>query len=292
MSILQLRLRQSMRCSIVSIAFASSIGLLAAGEADSVWIDDDFEADLTDTASLQRGAALYTNFCLGCHSLQYQRYERVATDLGNIPEDVMLENLIWTGQKVGEHMESAMSEEDAKKWFGAAPPDLTMVTRVRSPEWVYSFLTTFYVDESRPFGVNNKVFENVGMPHVLLPLQGIPNEVCEGRQPIDMVALNPRATVPEDEVPGAYGRDENCYDIEVQPGTGVYDEAEFKQAAMDLATFLHYVSDPSRLERESLGVWVIGFLLILLVLAIFLNREYWKDIPKSPKRKTEHEFVS
>lgn len=129
--------------------------------------------DLSDKASLQRGAATFMNYCAGCHSTQYQRYNRVAADL-EIPEELMKENLIFTGAKVGDLMKSAMSEKDAAKWFGAPPPDLTLVARVRGADWIYTYLRSFYVDPTRPFGVNNVVFPSVGMPHVLEPLQGTP----------------------------------------------------------------------------------------------------------------------
>ena len=114
--------------------------------------------------------SLYANYCLGCHGLQFQRYERTADDLG-IPHDLALKNLIFTDQKIGDLMTTSMPKEASKAWFGAAPPDLTMVTRVREPDWVYNYLKTFYVDDTRPLGVNNKVFANVGMPNVLLDLQ-------------------------------------------------------------------------------------------------------------------------
>ena len=129
-----------------------------------------FEGDLQNLPSLQNGFKLYTNYCMGCHGLQFQRYQRTADDLG-IPHDLALKNLIFTGQKIGDLMTTAMPKEESKAWFGAAPPDLTMVTRVREPHWVYNYLKTFYADESRPLGVNNKVFANVGMPNVLLDLQ-------------------------------------------------------------------------------------------------------------------------
>ena len=258
----------ALRFVLVVLALLS----MHAFAATSEWPMESFDADLEDKSSLQRGANLFVNFCLGCHSLQYQRYERTADDIGPIDPDLVTKYLIHTDQKIGEHMTSAMSEEDAKKWFGAAPPDLTMVTRVRSPEWVYNFLNTFYVDESRPFGVNNKVFPNVGMPHVLLPLQGITNEVCDGKVSVDVMgglnAINAE-------------RVDNCYKLDTLSGTGIYDAEQFQQATADITNFLHYVADPTRLEREALGGPVLIFLVVLLVLAFFLNREYWKDIKKA-----------
>ena len=257
--------------------------------AESNWEMESMSPDLEDVESLQRGLALYANFCLGCHSVQYQRYERTAADLGEIPEQLMLDNVIFTGQRIGGYMESAMNAEDAKAWFGAAPPDLTMVTRVRSPEWVYNFLKTFYVDESRRFGVNNKVFPNVGMPHVLQPLQGIADEVCYGYQPIDVMerrkTIDSRApeeagAEPEPE-PKIIGRELNCPEVATRPGTGLYDESQFDQAAYDISNFLHYMGDPSRQERVSTGRWVLGFLVVLLVLAYLLNRSYWGPIHRN-----------
>ena len=253
---------------------------LPAIAADSDWIMQPMSPDLNNTASLQRGANLYVNFCLGCHSLEHQRYERTADDLGAIPHELMEANVIHTGQKIGEHIQTSMSKDDAKAWFGAAPPDLTMVTRVRSPEWVYNFLLTFYEDSSRPFGVNNKVFPNVGMPHALLPLQGIQEEVCRGNRPIDLLDVQP--ALEQNRVESIKeGGPENCEELSLIPGSGTFSTEEYEQAAFDLANFLHYVGDPTRAEREALGKYVIGFLLILLVLAYFLNRNYWTDVKKN-----------
>ena len=210
------------------------------------------QPDLRDRPSLQRGLRLYANYCLGCHSLRFQRYERTADDLG-IPHDVALETVVFTGQKIGEPMTTAMDAEQARNWFGGPAPDLTMVARVRSPEWLYNYLKTFYVDETTTFGVNNKVFEHVGMPHVLLELQGVQRELC------------------------AQGA-EDCFDLAVDAGTGLLSAEEYDQVAYDLANFLHYVGEPMRLERQRLGVYVLLFLAVLGVFTWLLNREFWKDI--------------
>ncbi|MFB3104777.1 MAG: cytochrome c1, partial [Pseudomonadales bacterium] len=145
---------------------------ISAASSASDWQMKEMTPDLENLPSLQEGFRLYVNYCIGCHSLKYQRYERTVDDLG-ISHDIALENLVFTGQKIGELMTSAMDPEQAKSWFGAPPPDLTMVARVRDPAWIYNYLQTFYVDETRPFGVNNKVFPNAGMPHVLMDLQGV-----------------------------------------------------------------------------------------------------------------------
>ena len=149
---------------------------------------DPFDPDLTDKPSLQRGMALFANYCLGCHSLKFQRYERTADDLG-IPHDVALRNLIFTGQAIGGLMETSMPAEGAKNWFGVPPPDLTMVDRVRGTAWVYNMLKGFYVDEKRPFGVNNRVFENIAMPHVLIGLQGVPEVECRGKKAANILLI-------------------------------------------------------------------------------------------------------
>lgn len=125
---------------------------------------------MDDKASLQRGAQIFVNNCMGCHSAQYMRYERVSTDL-EIPPAIMIENLMFTTDKIGETMHSAIPLDLAKKWFGTVPPDLTLVARIRGADWLYSYLTNFYVDESRPWGVNNHIFKDVGMPHVLSSME-------------------------------------------------------------------------------------------------------------------------
>jgi ubiquinol-cytochrome c reductase cytochrome c1 subunit len=211
---------------------------------------EEFKGDLENLPSLQNGFQLYTNYCLGCHSLQFQRYERTANDLG-IPHDIAMENLVFTGQKIGALMTNAMPRSESKAWFGAAPPDLTMVTRVRNPEWVYNYLKTFYADPGRPLGANNKVYPNVGMPNVLLDLQGIQREACvDGR----------------------------CDQLVVDPGSGRLTPAEFDAAIYDLTNFLYYTGEPSRMQRQRTGVYVLLLLIILGCFTYLLNREYWKDI--------------
>lgn len=229
----------------------------AAGKSD--WPMESMDPDLENLPSLQNGMKLYVNYCLGCHSLKFQRYERTADDLG-IPHNLVIDNLIFTGQKIGGLMESSMDPESAKSWFGAPPPDLTMVARVRDPEWLYNYLKAFYVDESRPFGVNNRVFENVGMPHVLADLQGVQTLRCE-------------------QVLKADGqRVEECKSMALQAGSGTMNADEYDQAIYDLVNFLYYVGEPSRLQRHRVGVYVLLFLVILGVFTHLLNREYWKDV--------------
>mgnify|MGYP003670446351 FL=1 len=236
---------------VISLALLAALVILplkAVGAEANVELDH-FEPT-TDQASLQSGYKDYMNYCVSCHSLGYARYERTANDLG-IPTDLILENIIFNDDQVGDLMGNAMSVDNAKNWFGAAPPDLTLIARVRSPEWLYTYLRSFYVDTTRPYGVNNSVFPNVGMPNVLHELQG--DVVC------------------------AHGDTEHC-EIEHVQGTGSMSPEEFDVAVGDIVNFLYYVGEPIRETRQYIGFFVLGFLAILFVFTTLLNREYWKKI--------------
>lgn len=256
---------------LMIVASLGLVGAHAAGGTD--YAMESFDADLENLPSLQNGYRLYANYCLGCHSLKYQRYERTADDL-QIPHEVAMEQLVFTGQLIGGLMTTAMDPQQAKEWFGAPPPDLTMVTRVRGPEWVYNYLKTFYVDESRPFGVNNKVFPNVGMPHALLELQGVQREGC-----LQVPQIAENGGERRDElVQGKTIDHEQCGLLYVEEGTGLYDAEQYDAAMYDLTNFLHYVAEPSRLQRQRTGVYVLLFLIILGVFTYLLNREFWKGV--------------
>ncbi|MCY9822193.1 cytochrome c1 [Aeromonas media] len=218
---------------------------------------DKAEYDLGDKASLQRGAATFMNYCAGCHSTQYQRYNRVAADIG-IPEELMRENLVFTGAKIGDLMKSAMSEKDAARWFGAPPPDLTLVARVRGADWIYTYLRSFYVDETRPFGVNNAVFPSVGMPHVLEPLQGTPRAEFETHS-LDGVEMQQVVSIKSD-------------------GNGEMNNEEYDQTVLDLVNFLVYSAEPVQQERERMGFWVLGFIVIFFIFTVLLKKEFWRDV--------------
>lgn len=205
---------------------------------------EDANVDLHDKASLERGVDLFQHYCSGCHSTQYQRYERVATDIG-ISADDMRNKYMFTDAKIGELMQNAIPPKDAAKWFGATPPDLTLVARVRGEDWVYSYLKGFYKDPSRPFGVNNTVFPSVGMPHVLEELQGTPVKQEDGTIVVTGGKLNAE---------------------------------EYDQAVRDITGFLVYSAEPVKLERQAMGWWVLGFLFIFFIVAYLLKKEYWKDV--------------
>lgn len=211
--------------------------------------------DLSDRASLQRGAQLYMNYCSGCHSLKYLRYSRMAEDLGLSEEEVMT-NLNFTGAKFGEQIQVSMPHDPAAKWFGKMPPDLSLISRVRGSDWIYTYLKSFYLDESRPLGWNNKLFPNASMPNPLWQLQGLQHA--------------------ELSKPDAIG-ERHVEALKVtQPGTQT--PAQFDQTARDITNFLEYAGEPAALKRQSLGVWVILFLVALTFLAYLLKQEYWKDV--------------
>ena len=241
--------------------------------------------DVGDTASLQRGARMYVNYCLGCHSLSFMRYDRMGRDLG-LGDEQVRENLLFAADKVTEPMAVAMRPEAAAKWFGVAPPDLSVIARARGPEWLYSYLVTFYADPdpSRPFGVNNAVFADVGMPHVLTPLQGrqeyVAGDVPEGAREVhavglavdgDDVLVRKSATMPDGSHAAVVDRLTVTEPGEMAPG-------EYRGAMQDLVNFLVYVGEPSRIERQALGLWVVLFLIALALILRALYREYWKDV--------------
>ena len=241
--------------------------------------------DLEDTASLQRGAKVYVNYCLGCHSLSFMRYDRMGRDLGLTSEQVS-ENLLYAADKVTAPMRIAMRPEAAQKWFGVAPPDLSVISRARGPDWLYSYLTTFYADSNpaRPFGVNNVVFGDVGMPHALAPLQGR-QEYVPGAFPADAkevhalglvvdgddILVRKSATMPDGSHVAVVDRLTVAEPGEMNPG-------EYRKAMRDLVNFLVYAGEPSRIERQSLGFWVVLFLIVLAVMLRALYKEYWKDV--------------
>lgn len=240
-----------------TLLVAATLWSVASFAADPTVPLDKAKVDLHDKASLQRGAQLFMNYCLGCHSMEYQRYNRTFEDLG-IPEDIGMENLQFTGEKVGDLITNAMPTESAGNWFGTAAPDLTMVSRVRGADWIYTYLRSFYVDESRPFGVNNAVFPNVGMPHVLEELQGIPRKTYE-EQMIDGEMTERYVGIKTD-------------------GSGMLSPSEYDQAMLDLTNFLVYTGEPMLLEQRRMGWYVFGFLFVFTIFAWFLKREFFKDV--------------
>ena len=211
--------------------------------------------DLSDQASLQRGATAYMNYCSGCHSLKFLRYQRMAEDLGLTEEEVM-GNLNFTGAKYGEHIQVTMRNADGAAWFGNAPPDLSLISRVRGSNWIYTYLKSFYLDDTRPLGWNNQLFPNVSMPNPLWELQGLQHA--------------------EFGAPDATG--ERHVERLVVTSAGVASAADFDQVVRDITNFLEYAGEPAALKRQALGVWVILFLVLLTFLGYLLKQEYWTDV--------------
>lgn len=213
-------------------------------------------ADHTDKESLRRGAKLFVDYCLSCHSAKYQRYSRMAADL-DIDEKTLIDEYLVGVDKPGETMQVAMTDGHAQLWFNTKIPDLSLVARSRGEDWLYTYLRTFYIDESRPFGVNNAVFKAVAMPHVLWELQGWQRAVFKTD-----ADGNPTEEIEKLEL--------------VTPGS--MSAEEYDAAMRDLVNFLGYVGEPVRVERQRLGAWVIAFLFVFFVFAYLLKREYWKDV--------------
>jgi len=235
--------------------FAASLLLTATAMASGGGKLQQAGTDLGDQASLQRGAQLYMNYCSGCHSLKYVRYARIGEDLGLSEEDVQA-NLNFNGGKIGDHVISPMTAAVGVAAFGKAPPDLSVIGRVRGSDWIYTYLKSFYLDESRPVGWNNTLFPNASMPNPLWELQGL-------QQPV-------------------HGKKTSTGELPVEGFTlsqaGTQDAQAFDQTARDITAFLEYAGEPAALKRESLGVWVILFLTFLTFLAWLLKNEYWRDV--------------
>lgn len=235
-------------------------------------------------ASVQRGAKLFFNYCVGCHSLQFVRYSRLADDLGLTEEQVM-QNLNFTGAKFGDTVVSSMPSADAAVWFGKAPPDLSLEGRSKGPDWVYNYLKSFYIDHSRPLGWNNAVFPGASMPNVLWEMQGSQHAAFEPKQKKQEKCSGTSAEGCKNGVHEveacAEGRTEidgKCLvHLEVETA-GTQTAQQFDETARDLTAFLQYAAEPAALQRQKLGVWVVLYLAFFTFLAWLLKKEYWKDV--------------
>lgn len=219
----------------------------------------------TDMAALQNGAKLFVNYCLNCHSASAMRYNRLR-DIG-LTEEQIKDNLLFTGEKVGDLMKTTLAPKDAKAWFGAVPPDLSVIARAKASEagsgadWIYTYLRTYYKDDSRPTGWNNMVFPSVGMPHVLWELQGVRTaKFVEEKDPHD-----------ESKTVHKFGGFEKV-------SAGTLSPAEYDNAVGDLVAYLQWMGEPAQSTRKRLGVWVLIFLASLATLAWRLNASYWKEV--------------
>lgn len=250
---------------------------------------------LDDQAALQNGAKLFVNYCSGCHSASLMRYNRLV-DIG-LTEAQIRDNLLFTGTKIGDTMRNSMAAADAKSWFGALPPDLSLTARSRAshdgsgPDWLYTYLRSYYRDSTRATGWNNAVFPAVGMPHVLWELQGARGATIEEIKTtkdekgavtgatMTVISFDAQGQRAEKVEKLANGRLHDSTTMKLGQATGgklsqpVYDES-----IADLVAYMTYMADPSAKSRVRLGVWVLMFLSFFTVLAWWLNREFWKDI--------------
>jgi ubiquinol-cytochrome c reductase cytochrome c1 subunit len=232
---------------VLSVVFAGTA--VAQHEAEL----DEANNNIANTASLQRGAKYFVNYCMGCHSAKYVRYNRLGQDL-QLSDQQLIDNLMFTGERPFDTMANTMKPEDSVRWFGITPPDLSLIARSRGTDYIYTFLRSFYADPERPTGVDNVVLPGTAMPHVLWQLQGTQRAVFEQH---DGVEAFERFEVL---VPGELGID------------------EFDNVVRDIVNFLDYIGEPIKRERQQLGIRVIGFLLVFLLIAYMLKKEIWKDV--------------
>jgi ubiquinol-cytochrome c reductase cytochrome c1 subunit len=214
--------------------------------------------DVANTASLQRGARNVVNYCYGCHSAQYVRFNRVATDLG-LTEEQLQENLMFTGERPSDLMKNAMPTKDAERWFGRTPPDLSLIARAKGTDYLYTFLKSFYIDPSRATGMNNTVLPGASMPHVLWELQGVQRKVEVGKA----------------DAHGDIDKQHTGFELVTK---GKLSAEEYDQFVRDTVNFLDYIGEPMQMQRRKLGAGVLMFLLVFFGFTYYLKKEYWKDI--------------
>jgi ubiquinol-cytochrome c reductase cytochrome c1 subunit len=233
--------------------------LLSTGLASAAFAQHEAEleaanSNIANTASLQRGAKYFVNYCLGCHSAQYVRYNRLAQDL-QLSEQQLIDNLMFTGERPFDTMANTMRPEDAERWFGIAPPDLSLIARSRGTDYIYTYLRSFYAAPMRPTGVDNIVLPGTAMPHVLWQLQGTQRAVFETDEHNTQVFSKFEVLTP-----------------------GELDTEDYDNVVRDIVNFLDYISEPIKRERQQLGIRVIAFLLVFLLISYMLKREIWKDV--------------
>jgi ubiquinol-cytochrome c reductase cytochrome c1 subunit len=236
------------------IAFVLSVGFAGAALAQHEVELEPAANNIANVASLQRGAKYFVNYCLGCHSAKYVRYNRLAQDL-QLSEQQLIDNLMFTGERPFDTMANAMKPADSVRWFGVTPPDLSLIARSRGTDYIYTFLRSFYASPGRPTGVDNVVLPNTAMPHVLWKLQG-----------------TQRAVFATDE------HNAQVFDKFEMAVPGELDAEQYNDVVRDIVNFLDYIGEPIKRERQQLGIRVIGFLLVFLLIAYMLKKEIWKDV--------------
>lgn len=240
---------------LVGVGAIAAQAALAAEDGGSDWQQWTAHTSVADLASVQRGARNFVSYCLGCHSLQYERWSRLGQDL-HIPPAVLAQQIIPPGDKPSDYIKTTMPAADAAAWFGKTPPDLSLIVRAQGKDWVYQYLKTFYVDPTRQTGANNLALPATAMPAVLSELEGLKRAVFK--------------TVP--------GHPEPVFDHFVQIAPGRMTPQQYDDFVKDTVNFLDYVSEPNQLERRATGIWVVLFLLVFTWIAWLMKKEYWKDV--------------
>ena len=250
---------------VIAWLLASGAAFAAAEPAAGLgadWMSWRAKDDVTNIASMQRGARNFMAYCSGCHSLKYERYSRLATDLDISPEELQ-KFILLPGDEPADYMLTTMPAGDAATWFGKTPPDLSLIARARGADYLYQFLKTFYVDASRPTGANNLRLDATAMPAVLSELEGLK-----------------RAVFKDEQKKGADGKVMTAHVFDhfelVTPGR--LSAAQYDDFVHDTVNFLDYVGEPTQAARRALGIWVVLFLLVFTWLAWLLKQEYWKDV--------------
>ncbi|NOQ94539.1 MAG: cytochrome c1 [Methylophaga sp.] len=231
--------------SALFIGLMSLTSIQAMAASGGVHLDP-VELDLSDKASLQRGAKTFVNYCLSCHQASFMRYNRMAKDIG-LTDAQVKENLMFASDKIGDTMTVAMRAEDAKKWFGVTPPDLSVISRARGTAWLNTYMRSFYLDDEKTTGTNNTVFKDVGMPHVLWQQQGY------------------------------LSHDEETGHLE-HATEGELSNYDYNVMIADLVNFLAYVGEPSKIQRLELAKWVLLYLFLLFLVVYPMKKAFWKDI--------------
>ena len=246
-------MKTAMKFLLAYLSFSAASAFASGAEIHL----DTAPVNLRDTASLQRGAKTFINYCLNCHNAQFMRYSHL-TQIG-LTEQQIKDNLLFTTDKIGEAMVSALDPADAKDWLGSVPPDLTLSARVRGSDWLYTYMRSFYRDDESPSGWNNTVFKNVAMPHVLHDLQGT------------------QAMMQAGEKRGHDGKMEPAMKLGIDRA-GSMSSAEYDRYVADLVNYMTYMAEPARTQRTQLGVLALFFLVIAFFLTLWLKHEYWKDV--------------
>lgn len=247
---------------VSAIALVIMAGLAGSEQAQAAGggagFSDKAHNDVGNQDSLRRGARNFMNYCSGCHSAKYVRYNTLADGLG-LSEEQVMENLMFNGEKIHDTILATMPADGAERWFGVAPPDLSLIARSRGADYLYNFLRTFYLDESRPLGVNNMMLAGAAMPHVLWELQGLQKPVYK-------------------ESEDANGISHKEFDHFEPVTAGKLSAEEYDQFVRDTVNFLDYIAEPMQLDRRVIGVRVLAFLAIFFVIAYLLKKEIWKDV--------------